>query len=181
MEFILILTITHWVIPFLNHFTTDLLKIPLWCEMDWMMFWFFVKWCDTCFKCGFKSPSVKYDNNNAFVSLSSHFILWYWCYGSLNSPFSWWYWLHDCLKQESSVPSSQLAEPLWTDPGVKSGFSVRELISTHIHKKKPQAGNAWSTILPKSSEPEKSHHHHHHQYSLIPLRLKCASATASED
>ena len=26
--------------------------------------------------------------------------------------------------------SSQLAEPLWTDPGLKSGISVRELIST---------------------------------------------------
>ena len=26
--------------------------------------------------------------------------------------------------------SSQLAEPLWIDPGVKSGISVRELIST---------------------------------------------------
>ena len=25
---------------------------------------------------------------------------------------------------------SQLAEPLWTDPGIKSGISVRELIST---------------------------------------------------
>ena len=28
--------------------------------------------------------------------------------------------------------SSQLAEPLWTDPGVKSGVSVRELISSLI-------------------------------------------------
>ena len=26
--------------------------------------------------------------------------------------------------------SSQLAEPLWTDPGLKSGISVRELISS---------------------------------------------------
>ena len=26
--------------------------------------------------------------------------------------------------------STQLAEPLWTDPGLKSGISVRELIST---------------------------------------------------
>ena len=25
--------------------------------------------------------------------------------------------------------SSQLAEPLWTDPGLKSGISVRDLIS----------------------------------------------------
>ena len=35
---------------------------------------------------------------------------------------------------------SQLAEPLWTDPGVKSWISVRELISTL--NRKAQAGNA---------------------------------------
>ena len=34
--------------------------------------------------------------------------------------------------------SSQLAEPLWTDPGVKSGISVREPIS--ISKKKKKKG-----------------------------------------
>ena len=28
------------------------------------------------------------------------------------------------------LQSSQLAEPLWTDPGIKNGNSVRELIST---------------------------------------------------
>ena len=33
-------------------------------------------------------------------------------------------------RQGTSDQSSQLAEPLWTDPGVKSGISVRELIST---------------------------------------------------
>ena len=33
----------------------------------------------------------------------------------------------------------QLAEPVWTDPGVKSGISVRELISNL--KNKVQAGN----------------------------------------
>ena len=31
--------------------------------------------------------------------------------------------------------SPQLAVPLWTDPGIKSGISVRELIST-LKKKK---------------------------------------------
>ena len=31
--------------------------------------------------------------------------------------------------------SSQAAEPLWTDPGLKSGISVRELISTSEEKK----------------------------------------------
>ena len=32
--------------------------------------------------------------------------------------------------------SSQLAEPLWTDPGLKNGISVRDLISTLKKKKK---------------------------------------------
>ena len=36
--------------------------------------------------------------------------------------------------------SSQLAEPLWTNPGVKSGISVRKLIST---EKEKSAGREW--------------------------------------
>ena len=36
--------------------------------------------------------------------------------------------------------SSQPAEPLWTDPGIKSGISVRELISTSKNKTKKGAG-----------------------------------------
>ena len=51
--------------------------------------------------------------------------------------------------------SSQLAEPLWTDPGLKRGISVRELISTSKKKKKKekkaQAGKEYLNILPKSS------------------------------
>ena len=35
--------------------------------------------------------------------------------------------------------SSQLAEPLWTDPGLKRGISLRELIPT-LKKKKKNAG-----------------------------------------
>ena len=31
---------------------------------------------------------------------------------------------------------SQLAEPLWTDPGIESGISVHKLISTSKKKKK---------------------------------------------
>ena len=61
--------------------------------------------------------------------------------------------------------SSQLAEPLWTDPGLKSGISVRELISTNPppqkKKKKVLSGNELPNIIPKSScTPGKSHHHH---------------------
>ena len=36
--------------------------------------------------------------------------------------------------------SSQLAEALWADAGLKSGISVRELISTLKKKKKKSAG-----------------------------------------
>ena len=35
--------------------------------------------------------------------------------------------------------SFQLVEPLWTDPGLKSGIGVRELIST-LKKKKSAGG-----------------------------------------
>ena len=58
----------------------------------------------------------------------------------------------------------QLAEPLWTDPGLKSGISARELISTQKKKKKKggaggnketQAGNELSNSLPKSSHARK--------------------------
>ena len=52
--------------------------------------------------------------------------------------------------------SSQLVELLWTDPDVKSGISVRELISTLKKKrKKAQAENEWSNILQKSSQARK--------------------------
>ena len=48
--------------------------------------------------------------------------------------------------------SSQLAEPLWTDPGIKSGISMHELISTlWKKKKKAQSVNERSNILPKFS------------------------------
>ena len=52
--------------------------------------------------------------------------------------------------------SSQLAEPLWTDPGIKSGISVRELIST-LKKKRKQAQSVseWLNILPKSLQVRK--------------------------
>ena len=56
--------------------------------------------------------------------------------------------------------SSQLADPLWTDPGTKSGISVCELIYTSKQKTKQKGGgararNEWSNILPKSSQARK--------------------------
>ena len=54
--------------------------------------------------------------------------------------------------------SSQLAESLWTDPGIKSGISARELISTSKKKKKKKEGNEWSSILSQNpGKPGKSH------------------------
>ena len=50
--------------------------------------------------------------------------------------------------------SSQLAEPLWTVSGQKSGISVRELISNKKIKK-THAGSELSNILPKSSHARK--------------------------
>ena len=49
--------------------------------------------------------------------------------------------------------SSQHTEPLWTDPGLMSGISVREIISTS--KKQTQAGNEWLNLLPKLSQGRK--------------------------
>ena len=46
--------------------------------------------------------------------------------------------------------SSELVEPLWTDPGLKNGISVHELmVSTFKNNflKKAQAGNGLSHIL----------------------------------
>ena len=34
------------------------------------------------------------------------------------------------IRKETLGQSFQLAEPLWTDPGLKSGIRLRELIST---------------------------------------------------
>ena len=59
------------------------------------------------------------------------------------------------LSGNTRPQSSQLAEPLWADPGVKGGISVLELAST-LKNKKVQAGNDWSNILPQSSQATKN-------------------------
>ena len=56
-------------------------------------------------------------------------------------------------RQRTQLQSSQLVEPVWTDSGLKSGISVYELIPTL--KKKAQAGNEWSNILPNLSQARK--------------------------
>ena len=50
------------------------------------------------------------------------------------------------IYKETRSQSSQLAEPLWTDPGLKTGISVCELIST---LKKAQTRNKLSNNLKK--------------------------------
>ena len=52
------------------------------------------------------------------------------------------------LSRNIRPQSFQLAEPLWTDPGIKNGISVHELISTSKKKKKgggkrKSAGREW--------------------------------------
>ena len=51
------------------------------------------------------------------------------------------------------LQSSQLAEPLWTDPGLKSGISLRELIST-LKKKRRRGMNCqtFSKILAREEK-----------------------------
>ena len=50
--------------------------------------------------------------------------------------------------------SSQLAEPLWTDPGLKSGISVHDLISTLKKKNRRREMNC-CTFFQKSSHARK--------------------------
>ena len=62
-------------------------------------------------------------------------------------------------REDIRPQSSQLAEPLWTDPGLESGVSVHKLISTLKKKEKKQkevqVGNELLNILPKSSHTRK--------------------------
>ena len=69
----------------------------------------------------------------------------------------WNLWGNELTRNSSGntrLQSSQLAEPLSTDPGLKSGISLRELISA-LKKKKAQAGNESekaTAILPRASK-----------------------------
>ena len=61
------------------------------------------------------------------------------------------------LSRNIWLQSSQLTEPLWTDPGLKSGIGVCMLISTenNNNNKNAQVGNECLYILPKSSQVRK--------------------------
>ena len=54
--------------------------------------------------------------------------------------------------------SSRLAEPVWTDPGIKSENSARELIST-LKKKQRRREMEGRSFSPNPHKREKSHHH----------------------
>ena len=51
--------------------------------------------------------------------------------------------------------SSQLAKPLWIDPGVMCGIDVRELISKQTTTTKAQAGTELPNILSNTSHERK--------------------------
>ena len=52
--------------------------------------------------------------------------------------------------------SSQLAKPLWTEPGLKSGLGVRELVSAQEYKKCRRGMN----LPPKNRKRGKGSPHH---------------------
>ena len=63
----------------------------------------------------------------------------------------------------TQLQSSQLAEPLWTDPGLESGISVGKLISTLvIFFFKHRRGVNGRTFSQNPRKRGKSHHHHYH-------------------
>ena len=76
-----------------------------------------------------------------------------WAYYATVQAECWNLWGNKLTRNSSGntwLQSCQLAEPLWTDSGRKSGISLRKLIST-FKKKKMQAGNEQSNILPQFS------------------------------
>ena len=96
--------------------------------------------CAACHRCLFQIPETQWSQSGLTMPLSRHSVGTYQKRSSHSSGNTQW-------------QSSQVAEPLWTDPGLKSGISVRELISTL--KKNMQAGNKLSNILQKSSHMRK--------------------------
>ena len=61
----------------------------------------------------------------------------------------------------AQAQSSQLAEPLWTDHGLKSGIGLLKLISTlkKEEEKKCRLGMDGQTFFPDPHKEGKSHHH----------------------
>ena len=62
---------------------------------------------------------------------------------------------HATRQGNTRPQSSQLAEPLWTDPCLNSGISVRELISTQKKKEESAGGKLMVEHSPKILASEK--------------------------
>ena len=71
---------------------------------------------------------------------------------------------------------SQLAEPLWTDPGLKREISVRELISTKKKKKTRRRAMNCRTFSPKPRTREKSQQQ---MYSSL-IVMKCGELNSDK-
>ena len=96
-------------------------------------------------------------------------------------------WLYRCLgiyREARSHATRQghsvkVAVPLWTDPGLKSEISVRELIST-LKKKKRWRGMNGRTFSQNSRTREKSHHHHICGTTLPAQTVSCPHSSGSQ-
>ena len=78
-----------------------------------------------CQKCGWQvTPKHVYTLDPTMSERADYAAVQAWC-GNLSGNE-----LTRNLSGNTRPQSSQLAEPLWTNPGIKSGISVRELIST---------------------------------------------------
>ena len=83
---------------------------------------------------------------------------------------------HTQLVENARPQSSRLAEPLWTDAGLKSGIGVRELVSTQKkNKNKGHAGIDPSSLAKNPCLRRKSHHPHHHVCMYVCV-CACTSA-----
>ena len=85
------------------------------------------------------------------------------------------------LSGNTRPQSSQLAEPLLTDPGLKTGISVREL-NPYFKKKKKSAGGEWMVEhSPKNPRKRgKSHHQYVGEYLSVCLSRFFEVFTASQ-
>ena len=78
--------------------------------------------------------------------------------------------VHTQLSGNIRPQSSQLGQPLWTDPGIKIGMSVSELISTEKKKKKRRQGINGRQFYKKQQK----------KYSQANQYSKCPSVCLSE-
>ena len=91
-------------------------------------------------------------------------------------------------------PHNYCAEPLWTDPCIKSGTSMRELICASRKKEKRGVGGGarrqgmnGRTFCPNPRKRGKSHHHHHHIWDMsllfcsVFVSKNCSFVTSKKD